>query len=183
MRAATSTTRPEIRGAQVSCSARLRAVEIRAATPNDLELVLALRLAFIAELRDVAVDGLDPGFVEVTRRYLRDITEAGRIRTWLAEASEAVGIVSVLANDAPPLPEAHAAKEGYVVNLWVAPPARRRGVARALLDHALAAAPIEGWRRLYLHATEAGRPLYEQTGFVSDARWMGTPVTPTTGSR
>ena len=29
------------------------------------------------------------------------------------------------------------------------------------------------------HATEDGRPLYEQTGFVPDARWMGLRLGPT----
>lgn len=155
-----------------------RAVRIRLATDADLETVLALRLAFIAELRGTDADAFEPAFVEVTRRYLVDVEAADRIRTWLAEddAGEPVGIVSVLANDAPPLPEFHLAKEGYVVNMWVVPKARRRGIARALLDVAIAAAPAEGWRRLYLHATEAGRPLYEQAGFVPDERWMGTSL-------
>ena len=152
-------------------------VLIRAASPADLDTVLALRLAFIAELRDQPVDALDPSFVAVSRRYLEDVTTTDRIRSWLAEVDgEPVGVVSVLANDTPPLPEVHLAREGYVVNMWVLPDLRRRGVARALLAAAVAAAPAEGWRRLYLHATEAGRPLYEQFGFRPDARWMGTAV-------
>ena len=150
-------------------------MEIRAAA--DLETVLALRLAFLGELRGVDPTDFDPAFVDVTRRYLEDATAADRIRSWLAfDGDVPIGIVSVLANDSPPLPEEHRAKEGYVVNLWVAPTARRRGIARTLLRTAKAAARDEGWRRLYLHATEEGRPLYEDEGFAPDARWMGTRI-------
>lgn len=152
---------------------------LRPATADDREEVLRLRLAFIADLRAVDPATFADGFVEATRRYLDDVEAQGRIRTWLAEGRPgdgAVGIISVLRNDAPPLPEEHRAHEGYVVNLWVAPDARRRGLARALLQAALDAAPGWGLRRLYLHATDAGRPLYEQTGFVTDHRWMGRPL-------
>jgi GNAT superfamily N-acetyltransferase len=154
-------------------------VQIRPTTAADLDTVLALRLAFVADVRGVQVASFAPDFVEVTRRYLEDVTAADRIRSWLAidgGEAEPVGVVSVLSNDAPPLPEVHLAKEGYVVNLWVAPGARRRGIARALLAAAMGAAPAEGWRRLYLHATDDGRPLYEEAGFVPDARWMGSPI-------
>lgn len=153
-------------------------MHVRPAAPADQSTVLTLRLAFIADIRGVEVASFDHAFVEATRRYLEAVTTADRIRSWLAvdEDQEAVGIVSVLANDAPPLPEVHLRKEGYVVNMWVAPKARRQGIARALLDAAMAAAPVEGWRRLYLHATDDGRPLYEQAGFVPDPRWMGTPI-------
>lgn len=153
-------------------------MQIRPTTAADLDAVLALRLAFVADVRGVEVPSFAPDFVAATRRYLDEITAADRIRSWVAEDDhgEPVGIVSVLANDAPPLPEAHASKEGYVVNMWVSPAARRRGIARALLESAIAAAPAEGWRRLYLHATDDGRPLYEEAGFVPDARWMGRRI-------
>lgn len=148
---------------------------VRPATEADLHTILALRLAFIADVRGVEAASFDEAFVEATRRYLDAVTAADRIRSWLAEDEhgEAVGVVSVLANDAPPLPEVHLRKEGYVVNMWVAPSARRQGLARALLGAAMAAAPAEGWRRLYLHATDDGLPLYEQAGFEPDRRWMG----------
>jgi GNAT superfamily N-acetyltransferase len=149
---------------------------IRLATDDDQDQVLRLRLAFIADVRGVGLDSFEPAFVDVTRRYLADVSRLGRIRTWLAEpvsgGGAATGIISVLRTDAPPLPEQHLAHEGYVVNLWVAPEGRRRGTARALLQTAIDDAPCWGLRGLHLHATEDGRPLYEATGFAPDARWM-----------
>lgn len=156
--------------------------EIRLAADHDLSEVLRLRLEFIADVRGVESATFEPAFVEVTRAYLDDVTRLGRIRTWLAvgPVGAALGIASVLRNDAPPLPEQHLAHEGYVVNLWVDPSVRRQGVARALLQTAIDDAPSWGLRRLYLHATDDGRPLYEETGFVPDTRWMGLRLPRTT---
>lgn len=151
---------------------------LRLATADDRDEVLRLRLAFVADVRGVEADSFEPAFVAATQRYLDDVDRLGRIRTWLADDDgRAVGILSVLRNDAPPLPERHLAHEGYIVNLWVAPEARKQGIARAMLEAAIADAPSWGLRGVYLHATDDGRPLYEQTGFVPDARWMGLRLT------
>lgn len=157
--------------------------EIRLAADHDRDEVVRLRLAFIADVRGVEASTFEPSFVDATRTYLDDVTELDRIRTWLARPAgepggPPIGIISVLRNDAPPLPEEHLAHEGYIVNLWVAPEARRRGLARTLLQTALDDAPSWGLRRMYLFATEEGRPLYEQTGFTTSPRWMGRRIKP-----
>jgi GNAT superfamily N-acetyltransferase len=150
-------------------------VAVRPASPDDLAEVVRLRIAFIADVRGVDVATLAPEFATTTDEFLRDRAHAGRLHSWLATASEggpAVGLVSVLVTDAPPLPEELRSIEGYVVNMFVEPEARRRGHGRALLDAVLTAAPGFGLRRLWLHSTDDGRPLYEATGFASDPRWM-----------
>ncbi|HTV17875.1 MAG TPA: GNAT family N-acetyltransferase [Polyangiaceae bacterium] len=69
---------------------------------------------------------------------------------------------------------------GYVLGWWlvdeleihavgVLPSARRRGVARRLLEHAMASARTHGGRRLLLEvarSNSAARRLYESLGFV-----------------
>lgn len=148
---------------------------IRPASPGDLAEIVRLRIAFIADVRGVEVAALAPEFATTTEAFLRDRAGAGRLHSWLAaEAHDgpAVGLVSVLVTDAPPLPEELRSIEGYVVNMFVEPASRRRGHARGLLDAVVAAAPALGLRRLWLHSTDDGRPLYEASGFSSDPRWM-----------
>ena len=72
----------------------------------------------------------------------------------------------------PPLPEDARTLEGYLVNMYVKPEHRLRGIGKALLDECLADARASGLRRLNLHATDAARPLYHQVGFTSNDRWM-----------
>ena len=66
------------------------------------------------------------------------------------------------------------------MNMYVGPAHRRRGIAQALLDEVIAAAPDLGLRGLFLHTTTEGRPVYEAAGFVDDPRVM---LLPTDGSR
>jgi ribosomal-protein-alanine N-acetyltransferase len=65
------------------------------------------------------------------------------------------------------------ADEGEVADLAVAPAARRRGVARLLLDRVASEASEMGIRALYLEVREsnsAARTLYESSGFVAVGR-------------
>jgi ribosomal-protein-alanine N-acetyltransferase len=63
--------------------------------------------------------------------------------------------------------------EGEIANLAVVPTARRRGVARALLDAIIAEARDSRIARLFLEVREsnaAARALYASTGFMPIAR-------------
>jgi GNAT superfamily N-acetyltransferase len=55
--------------------------------------------------------------------------------------------------------------EAIVVNMYVDTDWRRRGVARALMSAILEWARATRVQRLVLHASAAGRPLYESLGF------------------
>jgi ribosomal protein S18 acetylase RimI-like enzyme len=56
-------------------------------------------------------------------------------------------------------------RRAYLLNFYVAPEARRRGLARELLGLAVAEARARGIKVVTLHASKFGKPLYEQTGF------------------
>ena len=149
-------------------------MRIRPATDADLELAATLRLAFLADHRGIRPVDLDPAFVAHTRRFVADRHRAGDLLTWLAvdDADVTPGVVSMLLRSVPPRPEALATTEGYLINLYVAPEHRRRGIGQRLLDTCLAHAADHRFRRLVLHATDAGRPMYEAAGFVRSDRWF-----------
>jgi GNAT superfamily N-acetyltransferase len=56
---------------------------------------------------------------------------------------------------------------GLVINVFTEPEWRRRGVARLLLQRIVNWSREQQLDRLVLHASDAGRPLYEQLGFVA----------------
>ena len=60
-------------------------------------------------------------------------------------------------------------RRGYVLNVFVEPAHRRRGVARAMMAAAEAELVRRGLSYAVLHATEAGRPLYEARGWEATA--------------
>jgi len=61
-----------------------------------------------------------------------------------------------------------AAGESEIINLAVAPEARRQGIGAALLGHAMARARTDGAQAMFLEVAadnEAARSLYEREGF------------------
>ncbi len=55
--------------------------------------------------------------------------------------------------------------EAYILNVYTRPEARRMGLARALMQRLVEEATRRGVRRIWLRASEDGRPLYEAMGF------------------
>ncbi len=148
-------------------------MRIREATDDDLDAVAALRLQFLAEHRGIGVAQLPAEFATTTRAFLRRHLESRTSRSWLAEHDGAVvGGVTMLMLDLPPRPEDASGREGYLINMFVVPAHRRRGVGRELLDECRRSAEQLGLRRLQLHATDDGRSLYERAGFTKNPRWM-----------
>ena len=68
--------------------------------------------------------------------------------------------------------------EAIVLNIYVEPAWRRRGVAERLVRTLLAALAERGIRRIVLHASDEGRRLYERLGFVATSEMRLGPRRP-----
>jgi ribosomal protein S18 acetylase RimI-like enzyme len=55
---------------------------------------------------------------------------------------------------------------GYILNVFVEPERRGRGLARALMDPAMEEAPRRSLDHMILHATPTGRRVYEALGWT-----------------
>lgn len=68
---------------------------------------------------------------------------------------------------------------GWIGALGVVPRARGRGIGAALTEACVQWLHERGARTVLLHATDAGRPVYERVGFVAEGRsraWRGGPA-------
>ena len=79
--------------------------------------------------------------------------------------------------DWPPHVIGSGARRGNILNVYVRPESRRRGIARALMETALEWTQANGVDCVILHASDAGRALYESLGFAAtnEMRLMGSP--------
>jgi GNAT superfamily N-acetyltransferase len=155
-------------------------VRIRDATSDDLDLVAVLRLAFLAELRSIHSEDLPADLATRTAAFLRRHHDAGTIRTWIAEGADGcLGLVSMLLLEMAPMPDDPRELDGYLINMYVAPSARRDGVGRALLERCMVDARTIGVHRLLLFSTDDGRAMYESAGFSADDRWLDLELEPT----
>ena len=112
--------------------------------------------------------------IEATERYLRAALPRGEYLGWVAQRTaadtDAVGGAGVQLRSILPRQTGaggiEMGPEAIILNVYVEPPWRRRGVAEALMRSLLATLAERGIRRVVLHASEQGRALYERLGFV-----------------
>jgi len=121
--------------------------------------------------------------VAATRAHLATVLPSGAYRGWLAERDgDVVAGGGLLIQPMWPRPEALAGgEEAYVLNVYTEPAHRRHGLARALMDAMLPWCRARGITRFALHASDAGRPLYESLGFTGTnemRRMDGVPTAP-----
>lgn len=77
-----------------------------------------------------------------------------------------VGGVGILLQPRLPSLKDPALHKAYILNMYVEPSHRRKGLAEALMQAALAEARARGIRNLNLNAAPLGRHIYERLGFV-----------------
>lgn len=135
---------------------------------GDLELICRHREAMFRDAgRD---DGVLATMTEHFRAWLSPrLTDGSYFGFVLEDQGRAVAGIGLMLIDWPPHP-LHPTQDrrGYVLNVYVEPTHRRRGLARELMRLADAEFARRGVSYCVLHATEKGRPLYQELG------WSGT---------
>lgn len=152
-------------------------MDVRPLDVQDLELICHHREAMFREA----------GRDEATLR-----TMTAHFRTWLAprlangayfgymlsEHGAAIAGIGLMLIDWPPHPlHPETDQRGYVLNVYVEPGSRRRGLAHVLMRLANEEFARRGVTYAILHATEQGRSLYESLGWSATTE-MATAVRP-----
>ncbi|WP_044564865.1 GNAT family N-acetyltransferase [Azospirillum sp. B4] len=139
----------------------------RPLTPDDLDLVCRHRAAMFRESGrpEAALTAMADPF----RGWLEPRLTDGRYFGFILEDAVAAPLagIGLMEIDWPPHP-AHPqdGRRGYVLNVYVEPSHRRQGLAQRLMALAEAEFRRRGITYAILHATSAGRPLYEQAGWA-----------------
>lgn len=140
---------------------------LRAATAADATVVARHRVSMFRDMgmldeRDAAA--LAAG----SQAHLTTALSDGTYLGWLIEYDDVVVAgAGVILRPMLPRPESpYGGEDAEVLNVYTDPTHRRRGLARRLVEHVLSWSRTRGLRRISLHASDEGRPLYEQLGFV-----------------
>jgi len=143
------------------------AYRIRRATVEDAAVIARHRVGMFRDMR-VMVEVEAPLLETAAHAYLLATLSTGEYLGWLVEHDS--GVVAgggVILRALLPRPgHADGGEEAYVLNVYTEPPHRRRGLARRLMNEILDWCHARGALRITLHASDEGRPLYEDLGFV-----------------
>ena len=139
---------------------------VRLARPDEAALIARHRALMFRDMGEVD----DPGASAIENAsidHVAALMEAREYFGFLAEAGDAIaGGGGVWLRPLLPRPgRPHGSFEAYVLNVYTEPEHRRQGVARAILGAILDWCGQRKVARIVLHASEEGRPLYEDLGF------------------
>jgi ribosomal protein S18 acetylase RimI-like enzyme len=148
---------------------------VRQGGVSDIPVLARHRAAMFRDMGQMELQH-EEKLAQATASYLKDAMPSGEYLAWIAEAEgpspAAIGGAGVQLRPILPRPrsgsdELELGPEAIVLNVYVEPEWRRRGVAEALMRTVLAALASRGVRRIVLHASADGQRLYERLGFVS----------------
>ena len=141
-------------------------IQIRPAAFADMSHVLRHRRAMFRDMGRGTDAELDEMLI-ASETFLRAALPSGTYRGWLAETDEGqiVAGVGITILPWPGAPGDPAGRRGWIQNVYTEPEFRRRGLAKQLMVTVIEWCRVEGFRNVWLHASEYGRSLYESMDF------------------
>lgn len=136
-----------------------------------------LRVALLEETGDALSAPERQLLLRANEDFYRGTLGSQAWQSWVAEfganGRTEVGAVGTLALwERPPYPGNPAGLDAYLLNMYTLPAYRGRGAARAIVQAVVHTARERGVGKVVLHATEAGRPIYAEAGFVASMAYM-----------
>ncbi|HMG84794.1 MAG TPA: GNAT family N-acetyltransferase [Terracidiphilus sp.] len=143
-------------------------LETRRATIDDAELITRHRKAMFADMRDAP----EPPLEEMARHFelwVLRMLASGKYAGWIiSDGDRDIASAGLLVLDwAPHFLDPTGEQRAYILNVFVEPEYRRRGLAQALMSECMDEARRRGIRVVALHASQKGQPVYEKLGFTT----------------
>jgi GNAT superfamily N-acetyltransferase len=142
-----------------------QSLRIRQATPADVDVIVIHRHRMFADM-GYGDEAQREAMTIAARPFIESALADGSYRGWLVEdqgrvvAGGGVAIVGFQPTPFDPNP-----RKAWILNMYTEPAYRRRGLATELLRRMISWCHEQGFKSVALHASNAGRPIYEQLGF------------------
>ena len=139
---------------------------IREATRDDVSEILRQRRGMYLDMGYEDSASLAT-MLSTCEPYLSRALYDGSFRGWLALSGQRfVGGGAVVISPWPSHPYDLECRRATILNVYVDPEFRRRGIARRLMRTMIDWCRLQKFAAVYLHASKDGRHLYESLGFA-----------------
>ncbi|ODG90130.1 MULTISPECIES: GNAT family N-acetyltransferase [Bacillaceae] len=136
-------------------------------THEQIEQVISLRLKLLNELGELKSHEEDKLIETSTREYLNTALSKNEFISFMVVNNGVpVSISGMVLFKRPPYLENLQGIEAYILNMYTVSEFRGKGLARKLLEKCIYECKKNGVKRVWLHASEDGRPLYKKMGFT-----------------
>ncbi|HEY7941922.1 MAG TPA: GNAT family N-acetyltransferase [Candidatus Limnocylindrales bacterium] len=141
-------------------------IHLRQATPDDQAVILGHRRGMFRDMWAGTSEQLDR-MIEATAPWLAGALADGSYRGWLAVTADGQVVAGggVIVTPWLARPREGDPRRAVIVNVYTEPGWRGRGLARRIMEAILAWLREQGLQSVDLHASDAGRHLYETLGF------------------
>ncbi|KOO48786.1 GNAT family N-acetyltransferase [Viridibacillus arvi] len=134
---------------------------------ENIDSVISLRLALLKELGEIKSHEEELIIVNSTRDYLEEALVNNEFISYIAEINgEVVSIGSMVIFRRPSYLENLQGIEAYILNMYTLSEHRGNGLGRRILENITEESKINGAKRIWLHASEDDKYLYEKMGFT-----------------
>jgi GNAT superfamily N-acetyltransferase len=158
---------------------------LRPAGVSDAAVIAHHRVAMFRDMGQVPTEELGSQLLRESTSALAALLREGSYFGYLAVRADQDVIGGAGVHVRPQLPRISCdgtyvatRQTPLLVNVYTEPQWRRRGIARELVIALMRWAAEKGADQLVLHASDAGRPLYESLGFAAtnEMRWSPRPA-------
>lgn len=151
-------------------------IEYRRATPDQIDRLVEIRIEVLRAANRLE-DSADLSEVERQSRdyYTKALSDGGHTGFLAFDGERIVGAGGVSFYRVMPTVHNPTGREAYIMNMYVRPEYRRKGIATQILDLLVNDARQSGISCITLEATDMGRPLYEKYGFSPMEHEMELP--------
>jgi GNAT superfamily N-acetyltransferase len=151
--------------------------QIRQANPDDASIIGWHRARMFQDMGLVPNELFESFRIKAVDRLGKALA-SGDYFGWLVNQSNApqkiIAGAGVIIREVPPFPIRHKnaqitiaeGRQGLIVNVFTEPEWRRRGLAKLVMNTIIAWSREQNLDGLVLHASDDGRALYEQLGFI-----------------
>ena len=141
-------------------------IEYRKAVIDDVEELVRLRIAFLNEVKNIESGYSDPAMEYNLKEYFINNMSTNCFIAWLAVKDGAiVGTSGICFYALPPSYKNISGNSAYIMNMYTLPDYRGKGIAPALFKKLVAEAADRSCKKISLHATDMGKPVYLKFGF------------------
>ncbi|GAB3519148.1 GNAT family N-acetyltransferase [Emticicia fontis] len=142
-------------------------ITYRKATLADIPELARLRVEFLKEVQNPETYLVNETQLnEILQEFFQQHIENDEIVAWIALADgEVVSTSGLCFSTIMPGFTLLDGRVAYIMNIYTLPDWRKKGIGRQVFHHILEAAKERNYKRVILHATEDGRPIYEKFGF------------------
>jgi ribosomal protein S18 acetylase RimI-like enzyme len=140
-------------------------ITIRKATPRDIQEILCQRRRMYEDMGSTDSAALE-AMCSLSARYLEKTMLDGSFRAWLAFLGQIpVGGAALILSPWLAHPYDLECRRATILNVYIYPEFRRRGIARRLMEEVIGWCRRKGLAGVTLHSSDDGRHLYESLGF------------------